>query len=118
MPIGDVLPIDEAGVVAFPQEPVRIRTLNDPRAGTAELPAAILVEERMREFGWDPQVSEIEPGRPNGVAVIEGGGGPGPTLMLEGHTDVVTEGDRRPGVSTRSPATSWTDSCGGGGART
>ncbi|WP_114907787.1 M20 family metallopeptidase [Ornithinimicrobium murale] len=86
--------IDEDAVVAFTQELVRIRSVNDPSAGTAELPAARLVEERMREFGWDPQVSEVEPGRPNVVAVIEGGGGPGPTLMFEGHTDVVTEGDR------------------------
>lgn len=89
----DLLPIDEAGVVAFTQQLVRIRSVNDPGAGTAELPAAILVEERMREFGWHPQVSEVEPGRPNVVAIIEGGGGPGPTLMFEGHTDVVTEGD-------------------------
>nr|WP_281497005.1 M20 family metallopeptidase [Ornithinimicrobium sp. F0845] len=85
--------VDEAGVVAFTQELVRIRSVNDPEAGTAELPAALLVEERMRQFGWDPVVTEVAPGRPNVVAVIEGGGGPGPTLMLEGHTDVVTEGD-------------------------
>jgi len=87
------LTVDEAGVVAFTQELVRIRSVNDPGAGTAELPAALLVEERMRQFGWDPEVVEVERGRPNVIAVIEGGGGPGPTLMLEGHTDVVTEGD-------------------------
>lgn len=87
------LTVDEAGVVAFTQELVCIRSVNDPEAGTAELPAARLVEERMRQFGWDPEVTEVAPGRPNVVAVIEGGGGPGPTLMLEGHTDVVTEGD-------------------------
>nr|WP_306270271.1 M20 family metallopeptidase [Ornithinimicrobium sp. HY1793] len=85
--------IDEDAVVSFTQELVRIRSVNDPGAGTAEAPAARLVEERMRELGWDPQVTEIAPGRPNVVAVIEGGGGPGPTLMFEGHTDVVTEGD-------------------------
>lgn len=87
------LRVDEDAVVAFTQELVRIRSVNDPGAGTAELPAAMLVEERMRAFGWDPQVTEVAPGRPNVVAVIEGGGGPGPTLMFEGHTDVVTEGD-------------------------
>ena len=87
------LAIDEDAVVAFTQELVRIRSVNDPGAGTAELPAARLVEARMRELGWDPQVTEVAPGRPNVVAVIEGGGGPGPTLLLEGHTDVVTEGD-------------------------
>ncbi len=87
------LRIDEDAVVRFTQELVRIRSVHDPAAGTAELPAARLVEERMRALGWDPQVTEVDPGRPNVVAVIEGGGGPGPTLMLEGHTDVVTEGD-------------------------
>lgn len=91
---GSALVIDEEALVAFTQELVRIRSVNDPAAGTAELPAARLVEERMREFGWDPQVTDVAPGRPNVVVVIEGGGGPGPTLMLEGHTDVVTEGDR------------------------
>jgi len=35
----------------------------------------------------------VAPGRPNVVAVVEGGGGPGRTLAFEGHTDVVTEGD-------------------------
>ena len=34
----------------------------------------------------------VAPGRPNVYAVVEGGR-PGPTLMFEGHTDVVTEGD-------------------------
>lgn len=87
------LRVDEDAVVAFTQELVRIRSVHDPGAGTAELPAAMLVEERMRSFGWDPQVTEVAPGRPNVVAVIEGGGGAGPTLMFEGHTDVVTEGD-------------------------
>ena len=48
----------------------------------------------MRGFGWEPSVVEVAPGRPNVVAVIDGGGGPGPTIMFEGHTDVVTEGDR------------------------
>src|ERR687895_420271 len=43
--------------------------------------------------GWQPIVEEVAPGRPNVVCVIEGGAGPGPTLLFEGHTDVVTEGD-------------------------
>ena len=47
----------------------------------------------MRSFGWEPQFDLVEPGRPNVIAVVDGGGGPGPTLMFEGHTDVVTEGE-------------------------
>lgn len=86
--------VDEEGVVALTSALVRIRSVNDPAGGSSEAPAAALVADTMRGWGWDPQVTEVAPGRPNVVAVLEGGGGPGPTLMLEGHTDVVTEGDR------------------------
>ena len=79
--------------MALTQALVRIRSVHEPRTGSTEAEAAALVERRMRDFGWEPQVEEVAPGRPNVVAVIEGGGGPGPTLMFEGHTDVVTEGD-------------------------
>ncbi len=85
--------IDARGVVEFTQALVRVPSTNDPERGRCERPAAELVEARMREWGWEPRVYEVEPGRPNVVAVIEGGGGDGPTLMFEGHTDVVTEGD-------------------------
>ncbi|RJK96444.1 M20 family metallopeptidase [Vallicoccus soli] len=85
--------VDAEAVVAFTRELVRCRSVHDPRAGTAEGEAAALVAERMRSFGWEPEVTEVAPGRPNVVAVVEGGGGPGPTLAFEGHTDVVTEGD-------------------------
>ncbi|MEU7001146.1 M20 family metallopeptidase [Nonomuraea sp. NPDC046570] len=85
--------IDADGVVEFTQELVRIPSTNDPAKGRNELPAAELVAARMRSWGWEPQISFAAPGRPNVVAVVEGGGGDGPTLMFEGHTDVVTEGD-------------------------
>lgn len=85
--------LDVDGLIAFTQELVRIRSVNDPARGTAEAPAAQLVEAKMREWGWSPKVVEVAPGRPNVIAVVEGGGGDGPTLMFEGHTDVVTEGD-------------------------
>ncbi|SDJ82156.1 succinyl-diaminopimelate desuccinylase [Nonomuraea maritima] len=88
-----MIDVDADGVVAFTQALVRIPSTNDPARGRAERPAAELVEAKMREWGWDPVVYEVEPGRPNVVAVVEGGGGDGPTLMFEGHTDVVTEGD-------------------------
>ncbi|NUS08190.1 MAG: M20 family metallopeptidase [Nonomuraea sp.] len=88
-----VIDVDAAGVVEFTQALVRIPSTNDPARGRRERPAAELVEAKMRERGWDPVVYEAAPGRPNVVAVVEGGGGEGPTLMFEGHTDVVTEGD-------------------------
>ncbi|MEV4474046.1 M20 family metallopeptidase [Nonomuraea salmonea] len=89
----DMIEVDADGVVAFTQALVRVPSTNDPAKGRSEQPAADLVAAKMREWGWDPVVYEAAPGRPNVVAVVEGGGGPGPTLMFEGHTDVVTEGD-------------------------
>jgi succinyl-diaminopimelate desuccinylase len=84
-------PVDEEAVVALTRDLVRLRTVNED--GAREAPAAELVAETMRSFGWEPQVTEVAPGRPNVVAIVEGGGGPGRTLAFEGHTDVVTEGD-------------------------
>jgi succinyl-diaminopimelate desuccinylase len=80
-------------VVRFAQELVRLRTVVDPQTGSTEAPAAALITTLMRSFGWQVDVVEVAPDRPNVIAVLEGGGGPGPTLMFEGHTDVVTEGD-------------------------
>ncbi|GAA1263778.1 M20 family metallopeptidase [Pseudonocardia aurantiaca] len=84
-------PVDEAAVVALTRDLVRLRTVHEP--GSGEAAAAELVAATMRGFGWEPQVTEVAPGRPNVVAVVEGRGGPGPTLAFEGHTDVVTEGE-------------------------
>jgi len=78
--------------VALTQELVRIRSVNDPNNAAAESVVASRISEIMRSFGWIVDVVEVAPGRPNVVAIIEGGGGDGPTLMFEGHTDVVTEG--------------------------
>jgi succinyl-diaminopimelate desuccinylase len=88
----DAIQVDEEGVVAFTRALVRIPSVNDPANGRSEQAAADLVAAKMREFGWAPTISEAAPGRPNVVAVVDGGGGPGRTLMFEGHTDVVTEG--------------------------
>jgi len=88
-----VIEVDARGVVEFTQALVRVPSTNDPARGRSEQPAADLVAAKMREWGWRPVVHEAAPGRPNVVAVVEGGGGDGPTLMFEGHTDVVTEGD-------------------------
>ncbi len=84
--------VDHRELVEFTRRLVRIRSVNDPEQGTTESEAAMLVDERMRSWGWDPEVIEVAPGRPNVIAVLTGGS-PGPTLMFEGHTDVVTEGD-------------------------
>jgi succinyl-diaminopimelate desuccinylase len=85
-------PIDRDALVGFCQELVRVPSVNRPEAGLSEAPAAELVASRMRAFGWDPLVEEAAPGRPNVIAVLEGDR-PGPALLFEGHTDVVSEGD-------------------------
>ncbi|MEO7126377.1 MAG: M20 family metallopeptidase [Nakamurella sp.] len=89
--------IDPDAVVEFAGALVRLRTVNEPTAAVVEQPAAELVAATMRAFGWAVTVSDIAPGRPNVIGVIDGqivdGKGAGRTLMFEGHTDVVTEGD-------------------------
>jgi succinyl-diaminopimelate desuccinylase len=88
------LVIDESGLIAFTQALVKTRSVVDPVLGTTEAAAAAVVLAQMREFGWEPLVEEVAPGRPNIIAFVTGDGGDGPTIVFEGHTDVVTEGDR------------------------
>ena len=88
----DTPDIDTARLIAFTQELVRIPSVFDPDRGLNEEPVAELVADQMRYFGWSPQIDVVAPGRPNVIAVVDGDR-PGPTLMFEGHTDVVTEGD-------------------------
>lgn len=94
------MPVDVERVVTLTQELVRARSVFDPATGATEAPAAEVVLAEMRRLGWRPVVEEAAPGRPNVMAVLEGGR-PGPTLLFEGHTDVVTEGER--GRWTRDP---------------
>ena len=84
--------IDHAALVEVACELVRIPSVYDPATGRCEQPAAERLAAQMRSFGWTPVWDEVAPGRPNVHCVIDGGS-PGPTLMFEGHTDVVTEGD-------------------------
>jgi succinyl-diaminopimelate desuccinylase len=46
-----------------------------------------------RELGLEPLVEEVQPGRQN-LSLTLDSGRPGPCLLLEGHTDVVSEGER------------------------
>ena len=86
--------IDVDAVVEFTRRLVRIPSVYDPARGLNEQPAAELVAEQMRAFGWSPRVDLVADGRPNVIATIDGDG-PGRTLLFEGHTDVVTEGDEQ-----------------------
>ncbi len=84
--------LNEAAIVELASALVRTRSVNAPGAVEVEAAAAAVVAERMLAYGWQVSVTEVAPGRPNVVGVIDGGA-PGRTLMFEGHTDVVTEGD-------------------------
>lgn len=56
-------------------------------AGEKEIAEAVAVE--MRAIGMDVEVSEVAPGRPNVVGVLEGRAPRGPSLMFCGHIDTV-----------------------------
>lgn len=81
---------DLEAAVELTRRLIRIPSTNDPGRKRSEAPAAKAVAEVMRTFGWKPVVEEVTRGRPNVHAVVDGGS-PGPTLLFEGHTDVVTE---------------------------
>ncbi len=82
---------DAAAVVELAQALVRLPTVATG-SEDVEAPAAELIADVMRGFGWSVSVDEVASGRPNVVGVITGNA-PGRTLMFEGHTDVVTPGD-------------------------
>jgi succinyl-diaminopimelate desuccinylase len=84
--------VDEDQVIRWTQELVRIPSVYRPEKGEAEEPAARWVEARFKEIGLETSFEVIEPGRPNVIGLWQGAEN-GKTLMFEGHTDVVTEGD-------------------------
>ncbi|WP_054702768.1 M20 family metallopeptidase, partial [Desulfosarcina cetonica] len=85
--------VDSRTVIDLTARLVRCNSVWDPKAGTGEAQVAALVAEWAREQGFDVAVDIVAPGRPN-VIVRWTFGSDGPTLMFEGHTDVVTPGDR------------------------
>jgi succinyl-diaminopimelate desuccinylase len=91
--------VDAGAVVALAAEMVRIPSVHRPEVpGADERAVASFLADHLRSLGLAVAVEEAAPGRPNVVADWETGR-PGRGLILEGHTDVVTEGD---------PA-AWTD---------
>ena len=92
--VSDVLPrIDDGELIARTRDLVRIPSV--VRAGppdATEAAVAAHVERWLRGVGLEVEVHEVAPGRPNVFGML-GDRSAGPTLLLEGHTDVVTEGD-------------------------
>lgn len=89
--------VDAEAVLRRTVELVRIRSVWDPETGADEAAAAAYVADELRALSLNVTVDEVAPGRPNVIADWTGAAfepGVHRTLMFEGHTDVVTEGDR------------------------
>lgn len=81
--------IDRDEALRLAQALIRIPSVNPPGEEAA---VAQYLAEYLEKAGLRVEVTEVLPGRPNVVATAEFGDG-GPTLLLNGHTDVVAVGD-------------------------
>ncbi len=86
--------VDREELVALTRDLVRIDSVIRPETGGTEREAVRWIAEWIRrELRVTPLVEEVEKGRQNLIATLDSGA-PGPCLMIEGHTDVVSEGVR------------------------
>jgi len=92
MEFDDVLScINPSELVGLTCELVRIPSVYRPETGEAEEKVARFVGHKLEEMGLSVKIEEVAPGRPNVMATLNGD--EGRTIVLEAHTDVVTEGD-------------------------
>jgi succinyl-diaminopimelate desuccinylase len=88
--------VDKNLLIRLARELVQIRSVYQPERGHTEAEAAYFVAEVLRKLGLEPILQEAAPARPNVIADWWGTSfvaSKHKTLMFEGHTDVVTEGD-------------------------
>ena len=87
--------VDADKVIALTRDLVRIKSVFEPDTGGSEEPAVDFLEDYLRTMGLDPVRQYPVPNRPNLICDWQGAGftEAAKTLMFEGHTDVVTEGD-------------------------
>ncbi len=87
--------VDADKVIALTRDLVRIKSVFEPDTGGSEEPAVDFLEDYLRNMGLDPVRQYPVPKRPNLICDWQGAGftEDAKTLMFEGHTDVVTEGD-------------------------
>ncbi len=98
--------IDDDELIHWVQDLTRIPSVWKPETGQGEAAAAAWVEARCSEIGLETHLEIVAPGRPNVIAWLRQPAhsearASARTLMFEGHTDVVTEGD--PGAWTHPP---------------
>jgi succinyl-diaminopimelate desuccinylase len=84
--------IDSDALIRLTADLVKINSVWDPVAGTNEQLAAELIAKWAETQGFQAEINEVAPGRPNVIIHWTAGVGER-TLMFEGHTDVVTPGD-------------------------
>jgi succinyl-diaminopimelate desuccinylase len=93
--------VNREELVRLTQDLVRIDSVIRPETGATEKGVVRYIADWVRrELGVEPLVEEVAPGRQNLIVTVDSGVA-GPCLMLEGHTDVVSEGDRK--AWTRDP---------------
>ena len=88
--------VDPNFVIKLTQKLVRIRSVYEPEKGNTEAEVAQFIANVFKDMGLEPTVQEVAPNRPNVIADWQGTAfdkTKHKTLMFEGHTDVVTEGD-------------------------
>jgi succinyl-diaminopimelate desuccinylase len=86
--------IDADELVELTRSLIKIDSVIRPETGNTEAEVVrFIVDWIKRELDLEPEINEVVPGRENIILKIDSGK-PGPTLMFEGHTDVVSEGDR------------------------
>lgn len=94
-PLPDLLAkIDSDEVVDLTRSLIRIPSVYRPGDPDAtEERVAHFVEAWLRREGFAVEVQDVAPGRPNVIGSLGEKTGGRKSLLLEGHTDVVTEGD-------------------------
>ena len=87
--------VNPEAVIQLTQQLVRIRSVYEP-GKSSEQDVAEFIVQLLSSKGLQPLVQEVSPGRPNIICDWSGSEfdpNQHKTLMFEGHTDVVTEGD-------------------------
>lgn len=87
--------VDGKRVIELTRQLVQIRSVYEPNK-SSEQAVAEFISELLRGKGLKPFVENVVPGRPNIICDWSGttfNASQHKTLMFEGHTDVVTEGD-------------------------
>ncbi|MFD3449634.1 M20 family metallopeptidase [Microbacteriaceae bacterium 4G12] len=85
--------VEEQELIQLTRNLIQINSVYRPEISDGnEEQVARYVYQYLKQMGLTVHYEEVVPGRPNIIAIYDSGK-PGKTLLFEGHTDVVTEGD-------------------------